>query len=60
MAFINMLLDFFDLLKSQVDADKFEVDIHFLADFNSFLEGDGVGLDGLIEFSELIIDFSLT
>lgn len=57
MALFNVFLDFFDVVQLEVDFDEQEGDVHFFTDFDGFLEGEIVCLDGLIEVFVVVIDF---
>lgn len=59
MTFVNVLFDFINILKLQMDGTEFEMDIHFLTNFNGFLQSQSEGSNSFIILFVLNIDFSL-
>lgn len=58
VAFVDVVLDFFDVAEFEVDFDEEEGDVHFFTDFYGFFEGEIVGLNGKIEVFVVVIDLS--
>jgi len=59
MALINIFLDFLNIIKIEINMNKFESNVHFLTDLDSFFKGEVEVLYGSIILFMLIVVLSL-